>query len=323
MTTTSSTNAAESIQEQGDPVDDTRAFRRALGQFATGVTVMTTTVSERQVGMAVNSFAAVSLDPPLVSWSIRNESRSLNAFARGEHFAVNVLADDQVETSALFSRPQENAFDNVSWNPGIHGDPILNDAIAHFECTVEATHEGGDHVIIIGRVNKFTRLSGAPLVFFAGQYRIAKEHPRVELTSAAPYSSTSGNGDASPLFVSLLKSTEQRMSRLFNEYRDQLGINIAGSRVINLLDDGITSITEIADQALLGESAVEDTLSDFKTRGWVGESPSGDLHLTVSGKSIRGQLLEAATKFSTEKLSQISDSDIQAARRVLVHLLTT
>lgn len=323
MTTTPMSNTAASVQEQGDPASDTRAFRRTLGQFATGVTVMTTTDGERQVGMSVNSFAAVSLDPPLISWSIRNESRSLNTFAQGEHFSVNVLAEDQVEIATLFSRPQEDPFNNLSWIAGIHGDPLLDDAIAHLECTVEETHEGGDHVIVIGRVSKFTRLSGAPLVFFGGQYRVAKEHPQVELTSAAPHASTSADGDSSPLFVSLLKSTEQRMSRLFNENRDRLGINTAGSRVINILDDGITSVAEIADQALLGESTVEDTLNDFKTRGWVEERVSGELNLTAAGESIRGKLLKAATEFSAEKLAGISESDIQAARRVLVHLLTS
>lgn len=323
MTTTPMSNTAASVQEQGDPTADARAFRRTLGQFATGVTVMTTTDGDRHVGMSVNSFAAVSLDPPLISWSIRNESRSLATFTQGGHFTVNVLAEDQVEIATLFSRPQEDPFGNLSWSTGVHGDPLLTDAIAHLECTVEETHEGGDHVIMIGRVSKFTRLSGAPLVFFGGQYRIAKEHPQVELTSAAPYSSASTNGDSSPLFVSLLKSTEQRMSRLFNEYRDRLGINTTGSRVINLLDDGITSVSEIADQALLGETTVEDTLSDFKSRGWVEENAATDLHLTASGKSVRAQLLEAATKFSAEKLNGISEADIQAARRVLVHLLTS
>jgi flavin reductase (DIM6/NTAB) family NADH-FMN oxidoreductase RutF/DNA-binding MarR family transcriptional regulator len=323
MSTTYSPPTATGIIEQGDPADDPRAFRRALGQFATGVTVISTSDGTHHVGMAVNSFAAVSLDPPLVSWSIRNESRNRDTFVRNGHFAVSVLADDQVDISALFGRPHENQFEHVAWTAGIHGDRLLDQAIAHFECTLEATHEGGDHVILIGRVKRCTRLDGAPLLFSQGQYGIAEAHPQVELTSAAPSVKSSDAGEESPLFTSLLKATEQHMSSLFDEYRKRLDINVVGSRVVNLLDTAPASAGELSERALLGEAAVEDTLSEFKTRGWVSESADKVFKLTDAGRSVRANLLRSAQEFTSSRLNGIDPSDLDAARRVLIRLLTS
>jgi 4-hydroxyphenylacetate 3-hydroxylase, reductase component len=321
VSTTYSPPTDTDIVEQGDPAHDPRAFRRALGQFATGVTVVSTSDGTQHVGMAVNSFAAVSLDPPLVSWSIRNESQHRDSFVKNGHFAVSVLAEDQVDASALFGRPQEDQFERVAWTSGIHGDPLLDQAIAYFECTLEAAHEGGDHLILIGRVKRCTRLNGSPLLFSQGQYGITEAHPQIELTSAAPSLQRQPAGD-SPLFMSLLKAAEQHMSILFNEYRDHLGINVVGSRVVNLLDDAPASAPDLADRALVGQAAVEDVLSEFKNRGWVRESRSQVYELTDSGRSLRRDLLRSATEFTAERLKGIDPLDLEAARRVLIALLT-
>lgn len=320
MAASQDVNLSLSIEEQGNPDDDTRAFRRALGQFATGVTVVTTSQESKKIGMAVNSFAAVSLDPPLVSWSIRKESRNLEAFTGGEHFAINVLASDQVETSSLFGRPSDNQFDEVAWSPAAKGDPLLNEAIAHFECDVETTYEGGDHVIIIGRVTRFARLAGAPLLFAQGQYRVAREHPRLRLTTAAPLSSVA-EGESAPLFVSLLRTAEQRMSQMFSEYRERIGLAVTEARVINLLDAGIGHVEAISDQGLLDEETVEDALGDFIDRGWAAQSVSGKYVLTAQGAEVRASLLAAATEFNAKRLEGISDEDLQVARRVLGQII--
>lgn len=320
-TTYSPQPTAAGIIERGDPAEDPRAFRRALGQFATGVTIITTSDGTSQVGMAVNSFAAVSLDPPLISWSIRNESRNRDTFARNGHFGVSVLAEDQVAVSGLFARPQDDQFDQVSWTAGIHGDPLLDQAIAHFECTLEATHDGGDHQIIIGRVSSCTRLDGAPLLFAQGQYGIAEAHPQVELTSAAPSVKPADAGGDQPLFMSLLKATEQHMSSLFDEYRSRLDINVVGSRVINLLDSAPATAAEISERALLGEATVEDTLSEFRARGWVAASSNNVFELTDAGRAVRRDLLSSAREFTSAQLNGIDPSDLEAARRVLLRLL--
>lgn len=322
MSTTHTAQATTGVIEQGDPAADPRAFRRTLGQFATGVTVISTSDGTRHVGMAVNSFAAVSLDPPLVSWSIRRESRNRDFFLGNGHFAISILADDQFETSALFGRPQEDQFDNVEWTAGILGDRLLDNAIAHLECTLEAFHEGGDHLILIGRVVRSSRSIGLPLLFSQGQYGIAEAHPQLEMTSASPTPRPSAAGDVS-LFMSLLKTTEQRMSVMFDEHRERLGINMAGSRIVNLLVVNPASPRELAERALLGEAAVEDTLTEFTDRGWVTPSADQTYALTDTGRSLGNDLLRSAQEFTAERLEGIAESDIAAARRVLIGLLTS
>ncbi|NVN00182.1 flavin reductase [Arthrobacter sp. SDTb3-6] len=322
MTATTSRQASAGVTEQVDPADDPRAFRRALGQFATGVTVVSTSDGDAHVAMAVNSFAAVSLDPPLVSWSIRNESRNRDAFVRNAHFAVSVLAEDQVETSGLFGRPHDGQFDRVAWTAGVHGDRLLDQAIAHFECTLEASHDGGDHLILIGRVTRCTRLEGTPLLFSQGQYGIAQAHPQVALTSASPSAAPAAGDGNHPLFMSLLKATEQHMSRLFDEYRERLEISAFGTRIINLLDEAPARDGELAERALLGDAAVEDTLNEFKAKGWVVESPAHIFELTDSGRILRRELLRGAEEFTAAQLKGIDPRDLEATRRVLIKLLT-
>lgn len=161
----------------GDPAQNPQKFRHCLGQFATGVTVVTADAGGTPVGMTVNSFASVSLEPPLILWSIGAASRSYPAFAAAEHFAVNVLADDQIALSRHFSCSGEDKFATVSWRAGVTGSPILAGVAAVFECTKEAEHKGGDHLIIIGRVRRAAHFHRATLLFAQGRYRIAAEHP--------------------------------------------------------------------------------------------------------------------------------------------------
>ena len=165
------------VIEQGDPAADGRAFRRCLGQYPTGVTVITAQNGEQLVGMAVNSFAAVSLDPPLVLWSIRRESKSARDFLEASHFAVNILAADQVEVSQRFGAGDPERFQRTPWSRGVSGAPLLSQAIAHLECKRTVVHEGGDHMILVGQVERYARFDGEPLLFSQGQYAVAQTHP--------------------------------------------------------------------------------------------------------------------------------------------------
>jgi flavin reductase (DIM6/NTAB) family NADH-FMN oxidoreductase RutF len=155
---------------------DPREFRRALGSFATGVTVITTSRSGGEpVGLTANSFSSVSLDPPLVLWSLSLKSPSLRAFEEAGHFAVNVLAEDQVEVSRRFSTPLPDKFDGVQWHRGVASLPLIDGTLARLECQVTARHVSGDHVIFIGQVQRFAYESRAPLVFCQGRYMCASQ----------------------------------------------------------------------------------------------------------------------------------------------------
>jgi flavin reductase (DIM6/NTAB) family NADH-FMN oxidoreductase RutF len=151
---------------------DSRAFRTALGTFATGVTVITTRPPEGEaLGITVNSFASVSLDPPLVLFSLDKASHSFGAFAAASHYVVNVLADDQQDLSRRFSKTGQHGVEGVAAEIGVGGCPRLTGALAQLECAIEARHDGGDHVIYVGRVLGFhLRDDGQPLLYFRSRY---------------------------------------------------------------------------------------------------------------------------------------------------------
>lgn len=155
--------------EMLDPADDQRGFRQALGAFATGITVVTTLTEDGPAGITANSFASVSLDPPLVLWSPDKGSRRFTAFATAPFYAIHVLAADQKPIGDGFMR-SKSAFDGLDWIRGAGGVPLLSGALAIYECELEARHDAGDHAIVLGRVLRVHRREGRPLVFHGGAY---------------------------------------------------------------------------------------------------------------------------------------------------------
>ena len=148
-----------------------RAFRDALGQFTTGVTVVTAPgIAARggPVGITANSFAALSLEPPLVLWSPARRSSRFEAFAGAEHFAIHVLSAGQMEICRHFTR--QGSFEGIEHRLDPQGVPLLPGALARFCCHREAVHEGGDHLLIIGRVVEVETNPGEALVFRAGHF---------------------------------------------------------------------------------------------------------------------------------------------------------
>ena len=152
---------------------DGREFRDALGRFATGVCLITTTTEDgRALALTANSFASVSLDPPLVLWSLQNNSDVYAAYATPQHYAINILSDQQQALSGRYARKGDHELDPSHYTPGDDGAPLINGALAAFECDLHQTHEGGDHLIIVGRVTRMhSGEAGAPLVFYSGGYR--------------------------------------------------------------------------------------------------------------------------------------------------------
>jgi 3-hydroxy-9,10-secoandrosta-1,3,5(10)-triene-9,17-dione monooxygenase reductase component len=154
----------------------TQALRSALGRFGTGVTIITCLGEDGQrVGLTANSFNALSLDPPLVLWSLRIASPSVPAFRAAKHFAVNVLAETQVDLSRRFASPVADKFAEGQWSVGQGGAPLLSGSAAVFECETQAQHEVGDHVLFIGHVRRIADLAVAPLLFQGGHYRMLGE----------------------------------------------------------------------------------------------------------------------------------------------------
>lgn len=153
-----------------------RALRAVLGRFATGVAIITCRdAAGTPVGLTANSFSALSLDPPLILWSLRQASPSLPAFQSARHFAINILAESQVDLSRRFASPVNDKFAEGLWQEGAGGAPVLGGAAAVLECESTLQQEAGDHVLFIGRVLAMADLSTAPLVFHGGHYHMLGE----------------------------------------------------------------------------------------------------------------------------------------------------
>lgn len=165
---------------------DPRDFRRALGSFATGVTIITTRdAAGEPVGLTVNSFNSVSLNPPLVLWSLANEAMSLPAFRDAEYWAVHILATDQEELSTRFAKRGENKFADLDVEAGRGGIPLLKGCTARFQCRTASSYQGGDHLIFIGEVLDFDHSENPPLVFHGGRYAHATQ--RTSSKPGEPY----------------------------------------------------------------------------------------------------------------------------------------
>lgn len=154
------------------PVFTPEDFRAALGQFATGVTIVTALDEQgRRVGLTANSFNSVSLDPPLVLWSLSKRSSSMPALLAASAYAINVLAADQRVLAERFARRGIDRFEGVAWRPGLSGSPLIDGAVASFECAPRSHHDEGDHLIFVGEVTHCRRRVGAvPLVFHGGRF---------------------------------------------------------------------------------------------------------------------------------------------------------
>ena len=155
---------------------DTRHFRNAMGRFTTGVTIVTCLdVAGQPVGLTANSFSSLSLEPPLLLWSLRSASPSMASFEAAPRFAVNVLSESQVELSRRFASRSEDRFADLAWALGEHGAPVLSGCAAVFECELLSHQIAGDHRLFIGRVLACTESALPPLLFQSGHYRLLGE----------------------------------------------------------------------------------------------------------------------------------------------------
>jgi 3-hydroxy-9,10-secoandrosta-1,3,5(10)-triene-9,17-dione monooxygenase reductase component len=154
-----------------DPVNAAEHYRAAMGHFATGVTIVAAVTDDGPTGFTCQSFAALSLDPPLILICPGKTSTSWPKIEAAGHFCVNMLAQDQEELCRTFATSGADKFSGVGWTPGPStGAPVLTGALAWVECRLESTLDGGDHVIAVGRVLELTVADGKPLLFYRGGY---------------------------------------------------------------------------------------------------------------------------------------------------------
>lgn len=313
-------NTHDTLIEHGDPASDGRAFRRCLGQFATGVTVMTAKDGEQLAGLSVNSFAALSLDPPLILWSVRRESGSWPIFRQAGHFAVNVLSCDQVELSNRFATAGGDKFSQTPWMPGYRGAPLLAGAIAHLECDLVQVHEGGDHYVLVGKVQRYARFAGEPLLFAQGRYAVLDEHPGSADGPAASRPSCPTDAAEGSL-MRLLHYTSHQMSTWFDEHREAEGLTVAQFRIYGWLRTQARTLEELKGLAYLGGRDADDTVANLLERGHVEADGSGTLHLTVRGRERADASARRVSAFESDLFRDLSAEELAATRRVLGSLL--
>ncbi len=301
-------------------MSDPIAFRMALGRFVTGVTVVTTLdEADAPIGLTANSFNSVSLDPPLVLWSLSRRSINLPVFERASHFAINVLSVDQKHLSDRFARPVEDRFRDVDWRPGAGGAPVLGGCAAVFECASEQRYEGGDHVIFIGRVERFDHENRVPLAYHAGGY-----------ATTAQYSGAFTEGPfTDDYLLYLLARASSLASGEFHAELAGLGVPVPVWRVLAILTgaDGGRTIGEIAARALLKQPTATKIVDRMEEQGYVVRSPSPDdrrrvvVQLTALGNELVTDLIARAQAHETALLGTQTPAEAEILKRVLGQLI--
>lgn len=298
---------------------DSKEFRNALGQFATGVTVITSIDGHNKpVGVTASSFNSVSIEPPLVLWSLAKNSGSLDAFQNSGCFCVHVLASTHQELSQRFASRGTDKFAGIDWQLGIAGAPLLNDFAAQFQCKTTYQYEGGDHVIFVGEVLDYRTRDEQPLVFHKGSYATAKAKQPFEPAGDA-VDITQGKFSENFFFYLL--------SRAHFQASIDLNVQLKKDRLNNHQYMALTLL------GLFGEMAYQDLYSylehtanaptieelrDLQEGGLVTETQDGSkFSLTVKGRAKYIELL-AISKASEERLlAGFDDDDVAQVRLFL------
>ncbi|MCP8894715.1 flavin reductase [Shinella daejeonensis] len=318
---TSSVNAIDVNlpAEEGDPAADARLFRRCLGQYGTGIAIITGESDGRRAAVTVNSFSSVSLDPPLILWSIARTSRSFPIFTGGGRFAVNILSSQQMDVSRHFSSKIEDKFADSAWSPGAYGTPLIDGCLAHLECETHSLVEGGDHVIVIGLVKRASRFEGTPLLFSQGQYSIAESHPETsptpEASGAMPDTTSEGT------IVSQIFEVHNLLSSVFDEHRRAEGVDISVARVLACLydADGLKA-DQLAAATYLGQRDTEDAVAELSRRSLL-TNTGGSLSLTPAGRQVREAIKRRWQDFQQAQIAGIPEADLKSTIRTLSKLI--
>lgn len=291
-------------------------FRRALGQFATGVTVVTTLDADGEpVGITVNSFNSVSLEPPLVLWSISRDSGKRAAFEARDAFTVNVLAADQADVSASFAKSGNAAFGQTDWQPGIDEVPLLPDCAARFQCRKVYQYDGGDHIIIVGRVERFDETGRDALVFHRGKYGI------VEARNAED---NPPGGYEDDFLMALLMRATYEFVEPFKQRLAELDLSEAEIRVLTFLNDfDGRDLAALSYGTMLPAAEVAGTVESLRSQGLVApaEDASREIVITADGRGRVLPVLAIAKAHEADVLARYSPQQVYRLKRELKRLV--
>ena len=298
-------------------------FRRALGQFPTGVTVITTTDDQsRPVGMTVSSFNSVSQEPSLILWSIDKSALSLKAFSQGKHFAVNVLGQQQIDIADNFARRGADKFTNILFSEGRDGCPVLDDTAACFECKTWQVYEGGDHLIVVGEVlSHHYRDQVMPLVFAQSSYAVPVQHAAI---AASGSKKLSADGFLENHLLYLLWSVHALYSsKLYQLLLGECGVAPEEWRILTLLlDSGLMDAKSIAQAASQPMDDCHNTLARMQRDDYLLVDGNKLVRLTESGTALTKRLVATAKRHEAEVISALAKGRQEELKQDLRAILT-
>lgn len=301
---------------------DPRAFRRALGNFATGVTVITARGPDgTNVGVTASSFNSLSIDPPLILWSSIKEARSCAVFEAATHFAVNILAADQMDMSNHFARQQEDKFASVDWEAGIGGAPLFPNCAGRFQCETYDKVDGGDHWIFIGRVVAFDDFGRAPLCFHQGSYSMLIGHPGSKSRADDPaVQDSAGERMRNHSFFLMMMAVRAYQTR-YQPKLEALNLNLIESRSLLVLSDhpGLEA-EELVIQVNSPITEVNEALASLVEQGFIAPATRG-YALTPAGQEKADQCWNLSDAHAIEAFKDFSDEQIADFRHVLRTLI--
>lgn len=302
---------------------DPKAFRRALGNFATGVTIITAKASDgTTVGVTASSFQSLSMDPPLVQWSSIKGNPSCAIFEQASHFAVNILASDQMEMSNHFARQQEDKFAGIEYEAGLGGAPIFPNCAGRFQCETYDKLDGGDHWIFLGRVLTFDDFGRPPLCFHRGSYAMVFDHPgTAPKITDQPSADAHGELLGNHTFFLMMRAVRAYQAR-YQPLIEDLGLSLIESRSLLVLSDlpGLKPEDMVPHlHAPINEARA--ALVNLADRGLVEAKDDGHI-LTPAGADTAKSCWGIAKDFADASFDGFSAEELETFDKVLRQLIT-
>ena len=300
---------------------DPRDFRQALGAFATGVTIVTACADDGvPVGITANSFSSVSLDPPMVLWSLARTARSLPVFEQASHWNVHVLANDQEAMSNRFARAGEDKFSGLALDACASGAPLIPGCSARFQCRTAFQYEGGDHVIFVGEVIDYDRTPSPPLLYVTGGYALAaRKAGAVATETELPDAIYSEN-----MLGYLLGRAHFQFVSGFRRTLDERGLSDTDFFVLSLLSvrQPLASEEIAAHMAYTGADIGPVALQSLRARGLLEHDEKiGDWRLGARGRDAILHVLAAAKSVEADALERLDPMEAVGLRNLLKRLI--
>lgn len=302
---------------------DKRSLRDAFGSFATGVTIVTTaSPTGADIGLTANSFTSVSLDPPMVLWSLARTSANIDAFRNSGHFAVHILSADQEALSARFASKVADRFEGLALDRGPDRIPMLPDCMARFACKLTYQYEGGDHVIFVGEIVDFGHSARKPLVFHGGRYgMLLPKH-----STAADAAEALGNMSPDDLLYQVSNAYFQTRQAVVDELEHH-GWTAEEYAVLSIIgrEDGLCMPEIMArSEKFRGQAISAAIVQKLCGRGLLREGDATDgqakLRLTPEGRLAVMELIAIRKSSEVDVQGSLDPSEVQLLKHLLARL---